>query len=281
PAGSNGILIDAANITLTGTSAEIFNSKNSTNALTNLNTIATSSSFTITGGANFTTAGNFTNNGTLTIGSGSAFVVNLADSLTNFNSSTHTLTGGTYIDSGTLQFAGANIQTIAANTSVTMSGATAKIEDQTGAAVGLTNLATNNGTFAIASGFNFTTAGNFTNNGTLNIGSGTKFTVNLADSLTNFNSSTHTLTGGTYIDSGVLQFAGANIHTIASGTGVTMSGTSAKIEDQTGAAVGLTNLATNNGTFAISGGFNFTTAGNFTNNGTLTVGSSNSKFDVN
>ncbi len=53
-----------------------------------------------------------------------------------------------------------------------MSGASAKIEDQTGAADGLTNLATNNGTFAIASGFNFTTAGNFTNNRTLNVGSG-------------------------------------------------------------------------------------------------------------
>ena len=32
---------------------------------------------------------------------------------------------------------------------------------------------------------------------------------------------------------------------------------------------------------AIASGRNFTTAGNFTNNGTLTVGSSNSTFDVN
>src|SRR5205823_4752778 len=163
--------------------------------------------FTINGGANFTTAGNFTNNGTLTIGSGSAFVVNLADSLTNFNSSTHTLTGGTYIDSGTLQFASADNQTTALQSSANIAGGTAKIEVQPGAAVGLTPYATLFRSFTINSGANFTTAGNFTNNGTLTIGSGSTFAVNLADSLTNFNSSTHTLTGGTYIDSGVLQFA--------------------------------------------------------------------------
>src|SRR5262249_25628477 len=163
-------------------------------------------------GFNFTTAGNFTNNGTLNVGSGSAFVVNLADSLTNFNSSTHTLTGGTYIDSGTLQFANANIQTIAAHTSVTMSGTSAKIEDQTGAADGLTNFATNKGTFAITSGFNFATAGNFTNNGTLTVGDSTsKFDVN--GNLTNFSGTT--LTGGTYNVTGTLQFNGANIVTNA------------------------------------------------------------------
>jgi autotransporter-associated beta strand protein len=140
--------------------------------------------------------------------------------LTNFNSSTRTLTGGTYIVGGTLQFANANIVTLGTGTSLTMSGATAQIEDQTAAADGLTNFATNNGT--------------------LNIASGTKFEVNLANSLTNFNSSTHTLTGGTYINSGVLQFANANIVTLGSATSLTMSGTSAKIEDQTGVADGAT-----------------------------------------
>src|SRR4029077_15650201 len=106
------------------------------------------------------------------------------------------------------------IITLGSGTSLTMSGATAQIEDQTAAADGLTNFATNNGTFAIANGFNFPPAGNFPNNGTLNIGSGTKFEVNLANSLTNFNNSTHTLTGGTYINSGTLQFANANIVTL-------------------------------------------------------------------
>jgi fibronectin-binding autotransporter adhesin len=279
-AGSNGILTDAANITLSGTSAEIFNTTTSTNALTNLNSTAATGSFTINSGANFTTAGNFTNNGTLNVGSGSAFVVNLANSLTNFNSSTHTLTGGTYIDSGTLQFANANIQTIAANTSVTMSGASAKIEDQTGAAVGLTNLATNNGTFAIASGFNFTTAGNFTNNGTLNAGSGTKFEVNLADSLTNFNSGTSTLTGGTYIVGGTLQFANASI--VTNNASITLSGATSKIVNQSNVDALATTFATNDpgATFALASGRNFTTPGNFTNNGTLSMGNG-TKFEVN
>src|SRR4029077_6289042 len=133
------------------------------------------------------------------------------------------------------------------------------------------NNITSTGSFAIANGFNFTTAGNFTNKGTLNIGSGSAFTVNLANSLTNFSSSTHTLTGGTYINSGTLQFANANIVTLGTGTSLTMSGQSAQIEDQTGAADGLTNFATNNGAFAIANGFNFTTAGSFTNKGTLNI----------
>jgi hypothetical protein len=268
PAGSNGIVTDAANITLSGASAEILNTTNNTNALTKLNTIASAGSFTINSGANFTTAGNFTNNGTLTVGSGSSFVVNLASNLTNFNATSHTLTGGTYVDSGTLQFKGANIQTIAANTSVTMSGASAKIEDQTGAANGLSHLATNNGTFGIGSGINFTTLGNFTDTGTLNIGAGTKFTVNLADNLTNFNSSTHTLTSGTYNVTGTLEFNNANI--ITNSANLMLSGTSSQIINQSSANA-LANFATNNDSFVLAGKRSFTTAGNFTDAGSLTI----------
>jgi hypothetical protein len=268
PAGSNGIVTGAANITLSGASAEIFSTTANTNALANFNTIAAGGSFTINSGANFTTAGNFTNNGTLTVGSGSSLVVNLADSLTNFNGTTHTLTGGSYLDSGVLQFKGANIRAIAANTSLTMSGASAKIEDQTGAANGLTNFATNNGTFGIASGFNFTTAGNFTNNGILSVGSGTKFTVNLANSLTNFNNTTHTLTGGTYGITGTLQFNNASIVTNAAN--ITLTGTTSQIVNQSNANA-LANFATNNGSFALAGKRSLSTAGNFTNAGTLTI----------
>src|SRR5215510_3955827 len=103
-------------------------------------TNAAGAGFTINGGANFTTAGNFTNNGTLTVGSStSKFDVN--GNLTNFNSTTNTLTGGTYNLTGTLQFNGANIVTNAAN--ITLTGTSSQIVDQSGVTSGLRNFATN------------------------------------------------------------------------------------------------------------------------------------------
>jgi hypothetical protein len=170
-AGTNGILTDAANITLSGASAEIFNTTNSTNALTNLNTIAANSSLQINSGANFTTAGNFTNNGTLTVGSSnSTFDVN--GNLTNFSGTT--LTGGTYNVTGTLQFNNANIVTNNAN--ITLTGTSSQIIDQS-SNNGLANFATNNGSFTLAGNRSFTTAGNFANAGTFTINHGSTFTV--------------------------------------------------------------------------------------------------------
>src|SRR5207245_1853462 len=98
------------------------------------------------------------------IGPGTRFVVNLADSLTNFNSGTSTLTGGAYTVGGTLQFANAHIVTNDA--SITLNGANSKIVNQSNVDALATTLATNGpgAAFAIASGRNFTTAGNFTNN---------------------------------------------------------------------------------------------------------------------
>ncbi|HWU36456.1 MAG TPA: hypothetical protein VN203_02350, partial [Candidatus Acidoferrum sp.] len=89
-----------------------------------------------------------------------------------------------------------------------------------------------------------------------------------------------TLTGGAYNLTGTLQFNGANIVTNASS--ITLSGTSSQIINQSSANA-LASFATNNSgaLFAINSGRTFTTAGSFTNNGTLTVGSSTSKFTVN
>jgi len=194
-AGSNGILTDAANITLSGTSAEIFNTTNSTNALTNLNTIAANSSFQINSGANFTTAGNFTNNGTLTVGSSnSKFDVN--GNLTNFSGTT--LTGGTYNVTGTLQFNNANIVTNAAN--ITLTGTTSRIIDQLSNNA-LANFATNNGSFALAGNRSFTTAGNFANAGIFTINRGSTFTLG--------GPGIFTQSGGTTTDDGSLHASGA------------------------------------------------------------------------
>jgi len=244
------IVTNAANIILNGASSS-FVDGGGNNALSLLNTNASGSSFSITGGRNFTTAGNFTNNGTLTVGSNtSKFVVN--GNLTNFNSVSDTLTGGTYNVTGALQFNGANVVNNAAN--ITLTGASSKIVDQS-SANGLANFATNTGTFGLAGGRNFTTAGNFTNNGTLTVGMGSTFDVN--GNLSNFSGTT--LTGGIYGITGTLQFNGANIVTNAAN--ITLTGASSKIVNQTSANA-LAGLASNasSGSFTINGGRSFTTA---------------------
>jgi hypothetical protein len=121
--------------------------------------------------------------------------------------------------------------------------------------------------FTLAGGRNFTTTANFTNNGTLNVGSGSKFDVN--GNLTNFSGTT--LTGGTYNVTGTLQFNSANIVTNAAN--ITLTGTTSKIVDQTGITNGLANFATNAGagSFTLASARTFTTAGNFSNAGTVKV----------
>src|SRR4029077_15229197 len=110
-----------------------------------------------------------------------------------------------------------------------------------------TTFATNDSgaTFAIASGRNFTTAGNFTNNGTLTVGSSNS-TFDVNGNLTNFSGTT--LTGGTYNVTGTLQFNNANIVTNAAN--ITLTGTSSTIINQS-AVNALTNFAINNGSFGI------------------------------
>jgi fibronectin-binding autotransporter adhesin len=276
------IFTDNANNMITGTGT--LNNANTIEGAVNINGIALTNTGTIetlvhqvnelvinAGGAGFN------NQGTVEAATGTTlYIDNASGQFLNFTGTT--LAGGTYIVDGTLDFDGANIVTN--NASITLSGAASKIISPTNTNA-LSGFATNNGTFAIASGRNFTTASNFTNNGTLNVGGGTKFAVgtNGADDLTNFSGTT--LTGGTYIITGTLQFNGANI--VTNDASITLSGTAAKIEDQTGANVGLTNFATNasGATFQVTSGNIFTTAGSFTNNGTLIVGATTSKFIVN
>jgi hypothetical protein len=262
------IVTNAANITLSGSSSQIIDLSGG-NVLANFAANAAAGSFTLTGGRNFTTKGNFTNNGTLGVDAGSAFVVN--DNLTNFSGTT--LTGGTYTVGGTLQFNGAHVVTDGGNISLT--APSAQIINQSGGNA-LTTLATitAGGSLSLSGGTNFTTAGNFTNNGGLAVASGSNFVVN--GNLSNLLGTT--LVGGTYNIGGVLQFNGANI--VADAANISLTANSAAIVNQTGRNA-LTNLATIvGGSFSLSGGANFTTAGKFNNAGTLTVGSG-STFSVN
>jgi len=121
----------------------------------------------------------------------------------------------------------------------------------------------------------------FTNNGTLQVGSGDLMHVE-GGIFTNFFGTT--LAGGTYNTSGTLEIdnlgsAGGEI--VTNGANIILNGSSASFVDA-GSKNVLTNLAVNapGSGFTVTGGANFTTAGNFTNNGTLTVGSG-SNFTVN
>jgi hypothetical protein len=69
PVGFNITALGGANVTLNGANSHFA-------ALTNLATIGTTSSLTLSGGRSFTTVANFTNNGRLTIGRGSVLTVN-------------------------------------------------------------------------------------------------------------------------------------------------------------------------------------------------------------
>ena len=262
------ITTDSAHLTLAG--GTIFNTSNGTNALANLNTISSGGSLALANSANFTTTGNFADNGALTINSGSTFAVKSGSLLTNFNSTTNTLTGGAFTVGGTLKWSGANIVTNASN--LTLSGGSGQILNSTNNANALANFATTNssGSFALAANQNFTTGGNFTNNGKLTVNGGSTFAVKSGSSLTNFSGTT--LTGGSYTLGGTLEFAGANIATNAAN--ITLTGSASRIINQF-AANGLANFASNSsgGSFGLLGGRSFSTVGNFSNAGTLSIAS--------
>ena len=223
----------------------------------------------------------FTNNGTIISSNGSVAVLN-PTTFTNIASGT--LARGTYVvNSGsTMTFYGTTAQpttvtTLAANVQLNGAGSTlqsfnANTNLYTTLDSSLTSIAAS-GSLAINTGRNFTTAGNLDNLGILSVGSGSKFDVH--GNLLNFSGST--LTGGTYNVSGTLQFNGANIATNAAA--VTLSGATSQIINQSGAN-GLASFATNasTGSFTVGGGRVFTTAGAFTNNGSLTTTGTGSRF---
>jgi hypothetical protein len=260
------ITTNAATIVLDGANSQIVDSSDN-NALASFAVNAAAGSFTIQNGRNFTTTGNFTNQGTLAVGSGSAFTVDLSHILTSFSSGT--LTEGTYQIAGTLRFANANIVTNAAT--VVLDGSASQIINQS-SSNGLANFASNTGSFTIRNGRNLTTAGNFSNTGTLTVGGTSTFKV--TGNLTTFSGTT--LTAGTYVVAGTLQFTGANIVTNAAT--LVLDGSGSQIIDETGNDA-LTNFASNTGNFTIQNGRNLMT-GPLSNTGTLSVGA-NSTLTVN
>ncbi len=222
---------------------------------------------TFGGSVKFTNSSSY---GTVEVRTGTLF---LQGPFTNFDD--RTLTGGTYLISGTLKFASADIGINAAT--IVLDGPASRIVSHTDTN-GLANFATNAGSFTIRNGRNFATATAvaFTNTGTLSVDAGSTFTV--AGTFTNF--ADRTLTGGTYMVSGTLKFSGADVATNAAT--IVLDGAASLIVNQTDGN-GLANFATNAaaGRFTIQNGRTFTTAAALalTNAGTLTVGTA-STFTV-
>jgi fibronectin-binding autotransporter adhesin len=216
-----------------------------------------------------------TKNGTLNVSAKNTIDIE-GGPFTNYSSGT--LTGGTYLVAGTLEFNAGGVGIVTNDAAITLSSATAEIRDTSNNSNMLTVFADNGtkGTFTV-NGFTFTDANDFTNSGILVVSGGGVFSASTA--LTNFNSTNGTLTGGTYnlTGTGQLKFnnGGFSNDIVTNDAHITLSGvdtTKSPIIDQTGANA-LANFAANgsSGNLTLSADRNFTTPGNFSNAGTVDV----------
>ena len=188
--GSTGLFLSAVDVTLSGKGRvrltnypNSFIDGNSGLTLTNRSTIQGSGQI----GPHFT----FSNVGTLRVG----HKLDIDAPFVNFNG--NTLTGGTYVITGTLQFTGANVVTNSAN--ITLKGARAAIVDQSNNNA-LTNLATitNTGSLSLMSGnvlTVFPSVLSIVNAGTLKIGRQSELQISGTD---------YTQTAGQTIVDGIL-----------------------------------------------------------------------------
>jgi hypothetical protein len=230
-------------------------------------TVSTGSNLQITSYASepsgATIVGSLVNQGTITIGeTGNALNAASLSLQASGGATTVTLSGG-----GTINLVNAG-SALGAN--VTLNNVNNTIEGQ--GSVGATSLI-NGGTIS-ATGGTLGFGGSLTNNGLLNIASGATF--HLEGTLTNL--ANNTLTGGTYDVSGTLSFqsltATFDIHTnaanlVINGPSATIQYFSYTYDDYVNA---LTNLSLNaEGASLTFINHNFSTSGNFTNDGTLIV----------
>ena len=215
----------------------------------------------------------FTNTGTLDANvTGGAIAIGVNNSgFTNYNGTTDTLTGGTYINNGgNITFAAGNnggITTLAANVTEENGGQLINTTSGSNALAFLTSITS---TGSLTTDVNFTDAGAFSNAGSLTILPGTTFSVATLSQI-----SGTTLTAGTYVLDANLSLTGAT-QTITSNAGnITLAGGTIENANSTNALAG---LATNSGKLTIAGSSNniSTTATSFSNTGTLTINTGDS-----
>ncbi len=221
---------------------------------------------------------NFNNKGTVEATSGNLNIMGPTGNttfFTNYNATTDTLTGGTYIANGkSIGWLGANITTLAASVTEESGGQIRNNFNGSGsnALAGLTSI-TSAGSLTIGGAPSFVDAGAFSNAGSLTILTGQSFSVG---SLTQISGST--LTAGTYVLDANLDITGtAQTITTNAATLTLARGT---IENTSNSTNALAGLATNTGKLTLASGATFSTTGNFSNTGTLTI-NSGSAFTVN
>jgi fibronectin-binding autotransporter adhesin len=306
--GNNTELVIDGNVTLAGTGKVIMSPNGSnmilgTGTLTNQNTIegegnigdgqiglintgsilanetgthTPSVLYIDTGAAGFTNNVG-TKNGILNVSAKNTLIIE-GGPFTNYSSGT--LTGGTYMVTGTLEFA-AGTGLVTNDAAITLTGATSEIFNTSNSTNALTTFADNGtkGSFTV-NGFTFTDANVFTNSGTIAVGGGAKF--DSTNQLTNFNSTTSTLTGGTYNITGTGQFQfnnqGDTSDIITNAAHITLSGVDTTkpsfVDQSNNNALANFNANASTGSLTLSADRQFTTGGNLTNAGTVTVSKS-------
>jgi hypothetical protein len=206
-----------------------------------------------------------TNNGTIEALNGTLAILPGSGGFTNYNGTTDSLTGGTYIaNGGNLTFAAGNatgITTLSATVVEENGGQLINTTNGSNALASLTSI-TATGSLTIG-GPTFVDAGSFSNAGSLTILKGESFTVG---SLSQISGST--LTAGTYVLDANLNLSGATQSITTNATNLTLGGGTIENANSTNA---LAKLATNSGSLTLANNATFTTAGNFSSTGTLTI----------
>jgi hypothetical protein len=246
---------------------------------TTLNGVTISAGSTVTSPGNSATylSGTTTNGGTIQLNGGAG---QNTDLILNTNV---TLTGGGKLALNTLS-GGGNVFVLENTSGLTLTNSNNTIQGSGFLGYGgLTVVNSAGGTISSdVSGGSLVLngSGGLTNLGTLQVSNGALLQVS-SGPFTNFSGST--LTGGTYNVSGTLQIAALGTtggEIVTNAADIILDGSAAQFIDADGNGAP-TDLAANTakGSLTLSGGADFTTAGNFSNKGTLSVGSG-SVFDV-
>jgi hypothetical protein len=264
-----------ATVRLEGTGS-ILNSLDSSDALAGLHT--NEGSFEVFE-RTFTTAGNFSNTGYLTS------YARGQNTLLSINGGLAQNAGGVLSNgvlelfsyngfSATIEWENAEIHTIGSGAGITLAGPDSQIRNSLDASDALAGLHTNEGWLSIYDR-TFATPGNLSNTGIL---SALAFNVDTTISINGAlaQNSGGILTAGEISVSAyggflaAIEWEGAEIHTIGSGARISITGSDSHIRNSLDSSDALAGLHTNEGTLVISDR-DFTTAGDFTNSGYLSV----------
>jgi hypothetical protein len=212
-------------------------------------------------------AANFSNPGTLEADTGGNLTIQgPANSFTNYNASTNTLTGGTYTaNGGNIYFAGSasGITTLLGR--VTQEASGQMINTTTGANA-FANLASIPVGGVLTTTAGFTQPGVFNMAGSLNILPKTVINVGSVAQIVGT-----TLTGGQWVLDNSLNITGTPANIITNSATMTLSGGTFK--NTTNGSDAFANLAMNKKTLRIMNFAHFNTVGTLTNSGQMTISS--------